>query len=731
VTESTGDQRPWFQRALRWGQTNLTEIDPARYDADWWRDYWRRTRVQGVIVNAGGIVTYYPSRFELQHRAEHLGDRDLYGEIVTAAREEGLAVLARMDSNRAHEPFYVEHPGWFAVDADGRPYRAGDLYVACVNSPYYQDYLPQVLTEIIERTQPDGFADNSWSGLPNTSICYCSYCRNGFRAVTGGALPVRRDWDDPAFRHWIKWNYARRVEIWDLNNRTTKAAGGEHCLWFGMNGGHVESQARAFRDFRAIGQRSPIVMLDHQGRRDGGSFSANSEAGKLIHGLVGWSTLIPESTAMYNNGRPTFRLGSKPEAEARLWALEGFASGIQPWWHHIGAFHEDRRQYATAEPLFTWHEANQEYLIDRTPIATVGVLWSQDCVDFYGRDSASTKISLPREGVIQALIRARIPYRPVHVDDLAREAATLDAIVVPNLGALSDDQCAAIRDFTAAGGGLLITGESSRYDEWGDPRPDFGLADVIGAHATGSHHGTDDVAAASWETWAEHTYLRLPPAPRADGAGPRPPDPVEPADRHPVLAGFEGTDVLPFAGRIEVVTAEPGTETPITLVPPFPIYPPETSWMRRPSSGVPGLVLREHGAGRVAYLAADLDRCFGRDGQPDHGTLLANLVRWSLRDRLPLTVAGTGILDCQLYRQDGRLVCHLVNLTATGTGRAPVHEFIPVGPFRLTVQTPARATRVRSLVTGDELDAEIEDGQLSFTLDRVVDHEVLVIETEV
>ena len=70
---------PWYRRTTRWGQTNLNELDPVGYDAGWWRDYWRRTRVQGVIVNAGGIVAYYPSRFELHCRAAHLGDRDLFG----------------------------------------------------------------------------------------------------------------------------------------------------------------------------------------------------------------------------------------------------------------------------------------------------------------------------------------------------------------------------------------------------------------------------------------------------------------------------------------------------------------------------------------------------------------------------------------------------------------------------------------------------------------------------
>src|SRR3954469_14164158 len=204
------DERPlpWYRRTYRWGQTNLTELDPLRYDAAWWREHWKRTRVQGVIVNAGGIVAYYPSAHPLHHRAVHLGERDLYGEIVAHAREDGLAVLARMDSNRADERFYLEHPDWFAVDLDGRPYRAEDRYVACVNSAYYDEFLPEILLEIVERSHPDGFTDNSWSGLERARICHCVHCNRAFRAATGLPLPRIKDWDSQAYRQWIAWSYA-------------------------------------------------------------------------------------------------------------------------------------------------------------------------------------------------------------------------------------------------------------------------------------------------------------------------------------------------------------------------------------------------------------------------------------------------------------------------------------------------------------------------------------------
>src|SRR4051812_28323471 len=160
--EHRDDALPWYKRITRWGQVNITEKDPERYDIAWWRKYWKQTHTEGVIINAGGIVAYYPTRIALHRKAEYLGNRDLFGELCHAAHEDGLAVFARMDSNRAHEEFFNAHPDWFAIDATGKPYKAGDLYITCINSPYYQNHIPSILTEIAEMYKPEGFTDNSW-----------------------------------------------------------------------------------------------------------------------------------------------------------------------------------------------------------------------------------------------------------------------------------------------------------------------------------------------------------------------------------------------------------------------------------------------------------------------------------------------------------------------------------------------------------------------------------------
>ncbi|MBI3208047.1 MAG: Tat pathway signal protein [Candidatus Solibacter usitatus] len=728
---------PWYRRAYRWGQTNITENDPLHYDIDWWRKYWKRTEVQAVIINAGGIVAYYPSKYPLQYRAQFLQGRDLFGELTAAAHKDGIFVMARMDSNRTSEDFFKAHPDWFTRDRNGNPYRAADKYITCINSPYYDEYLPGVLREIIERSHPEGLTDNSWAGMGRENICYCTNCESRFRAKTGTALPREANWDDAAYRQWILWSYARRIEVWELNNRTTQAAGGADCIWSGMNSGSVSSQARSFRDLREISKRAHIMMLDHQRRDDDTGFQQNGDTGKRVHELMGWDKLAPESMALYQSGPGYYRLASKTPAEARMWMIAGMAGGIQPWWHHIAAYHEDRRMYRTAEPVMKWAKANENYLAGREPVASVGIVWSQRSTDFFGRDDAAQQVDAPYTGFMHALVRARIPYLPVHVDDIEREGQRFSLLILPNVGGLSDAQCSAIRRFVQGGGSLLATGVSSLYNEWGDARSDYALADLFGAHRIGAvpklAWAADRQRRGGGDRFAPdgHTYLRLSPEVRAAVDGPRAGDePAPRGQRHDVLHGFEETDILPYGGTLAELRTEQGVLVPLTFIPPFPTYPPETSWMRVPKTNIPALVLSQKGRSRVAFLPADIDRRYSREHLSDHGQLLANITRWAAGDSVPISVEGAGFLDCHLYRQGQRMILHVVNLTSAATWRAPLEELIRVGPVKVKVKLPSgvRGGNARLLVRGGTVPVSAKDGSAAFEIATILDHEVVVLD---
>jgi hypothetical protein len=186
-----------------------------------------------------------------------------------------------------------------------------------------------------------------------------------------------------------------------------------------------------------------------------------------------------------------------------------------------------------------------------------------------------------------------------------------------------------------------------------------------------------------------------------------------------------------FGGVLPEVKPAPGTTVLLTLVPEFPVLPPEDSWMRVPRTQIPGLVVREQGGARIAYLPADIDRRYELGNIPDHGDLMANLVRWAMKDSLPLEVKGPGLIDCHLYRQPGRLVLHMVNLTSAGTWRIPVEELIPVGPLSVRVKLPEGVAGKRLLLAvsgGSATPVHRQDGWAQFEVKSILDHEVAILE---
>jgi len=711
---------PWYLRTHRWGQTNLTEVEPLRYDRTWWREYWLRTHVEGLIINAGGIVAYYPTRFELQRRAQGVDQRDLLAEIVEDAHSAGLTVLARMDSNRATQDFYDAHPDWFCVDADGAPITAGDKYISCVNSDYYDEYLPDVFREIIDHVRPDGFGDNSWAGLGRSAICYCDNCARSFRESEGQTLPSAHDESDEVYRNWIEWNYRRRLEIWRMNNTVTRDVGGPECLWIGMIGGDMAYNRERFVDVRALAAESPMLLLDHQRRIVREGFAQNAEVGLRMATMLDENGRYAESMPMYQLGGPVMRLGAMPNAEARLWMTEGIAGGILPWWHHIGAFHDDRRQYETAAPIFQWHHDHEDHLVGRTPLASVAVVWSRVNNDLAGGAAFKETVAAAYRGAWQALSRARIPYVPVHADDLRTLPSSVRAIVLPDLVVMSDEQIAAVRDFVAAGGGLVASGETSLRDTDGTMRENFGLADVLGVNATAQRLGGTDSAADDIETFERHTYLRI------DG---------DAESRWAALARLGDTDIVGFGGKLTVVEPASVDAVPLRYIPAFPIYPPETAWMRDRDSVIPAATIREAGedTGRVVYLAADLDRCWGRDELPDHGDIIAGAVEWVLGGTVPVRVTGRGELSVVPWRKGEQVVVHLGNVTATSRTAGREDVLIPSAELEVEVEVDrdnGAAVRVTALVGGKAETVVVSDGFVRVKVPPIFDHEVLVFEPE-
>jgi hypothetical protein len=168
----------------------------------------------------------------------------------------------------------------------------------------------------------------------------------------------------------------------------------------------------------------------------------------------------------------------------------------------------------------------------------------------------------------------------------------------------------------------------------------------------------------------------------------------------------------------------------LTLIPAYPDLPMEKVYARQPHTDIPQVFMREIGAGRVVYFPWDIDRTFWEVLDVDHGKLLRNAVAWATNEEPPVTVAGQGVLDVTLWRQQESLTVHLVNLTNPMMMKGPIREFFAVGEQQVRVRVPeGTAVRgVRLLVADHAAESKQDGGWLKVTVPSVLDHEVVAVD---
>ena len=239
-------------------------------------------------------------------------------------------------------------------------------------------------------------------------------------------------------------------------------------------------------------------------------------------------------------------------------------------------------------------------LSDRIAVAQVGLVRSDRNDQFFGRDTAAfiqpermgEVTQATYRGAAQLLFDSRISFIPVNIADITTGEFDEPVLFLPNIGGLSDSDCEALRSYVRNGGGLVATGHTSLFDEWGEPRDEFGLADVLGV--TLARHVADRRELIEADT---DFTLEVDNATMATLG--------EPATAIPSPTRYGGSTVAIQVDADRTVVA------------------------RVAPSGEPAAVVGTYGKGRVAYLPIDVDRRHLREPEPASAELVARLVRWT------------------------------------------------------------------------------------------------------
>ncbi|MCS0495642.1 beta-galactosidase trimerization domain-containing protein [Ancylobacter sp. MQZ15Z-1] len=700
----------WLKHSLVMIMT-LREGDAGTWDAEKMADFAQSFSLDALGFSVGGIVAFYPTQVKHHPRAATLGDRDLAAEMIAALKKRDIRPVARIDPSMASRKLYEERPEWFAQDKNGKPIGVHGHFITCPNGGYYRDFMMRVIEEMLTRYPFDAVWANAAQFSPwHTPQCHCGVCRSKFRARTGKALPAE-NWGDETWRQYNEWRYECIAE-WNAEVQALKNRVRPEAAWIPL------SQVAESWDHSRVGGWDLDYTEPHQ---DGIVLEAQRRYANMFWpGLEAryMRDLAPEKgggiTVSYF--LPWWRFYAVPAAENRMWAGQIMAQGVMPWIHVTGyqETHFDKRGLDSLRATFARFRANRDTYLDNRSGAEVALVYSRHSLDNIGQQDPTGRYLDHFRGAYNAMMDQRVPFDILSGHRLSLEALKrYRAVVLPNAACLSDAACDALEAYVRGGGHLVATHLSGNFDALGNPRAQTLLGRLAGITQTGV-------------TW---TNLRA-----AYGVI-RDPD-------NPLMAGFEGTDLIPVAGDIVFVRTPDGEgdgkTAPLTLVPPVEgevgsgISVPEFNVIKHVTD-YPMVVDRPVGEGRVVYFPWQPDLIGFRYGLRDLFRLLANAVKAADGFQDVLRVTGPGLVDLALLRREDRLVLSLINFSSPGsfnTGqRRIIEELVPLHDLVIDIRAPEgfEAGTARLVFAERDIPVERQGAYLRLTLPKLEAMETIEI----
>jgi hypothetical protein len=252
----------------------------------------------------------------------------------------------------------------------------------------------------------------------------------------------------------------------------------------------------------------------------------------------------------------------------------------------------------------------------------------------------------------------------------------------------------------------LATFETGLYDEWGNQRNDFALADIFDVHLKPGYKGpTGQIFYASIES------------------------------HHEIVNEFRDLDRLP-GGEFYIPVQAPGKHI-LNIVPPFPngipemVYPYPRKELSNANQVIdnPALIVREKGKSRLVYFPTDIDKNVWARGSVDLSRLLQDAVRWMMNGNENVTVTGDGYVEVFAWETEPGFAIHVLNYNNPNMTRASLRKYYPIGEQKVRMQLPAGVTigKAELLRAACPLTFKQTGNMVEFTIPSITDFEIAAL----
>jgi len=575
-----------------------------------------------------------------------------------------------------------------------------------------------MVREIMERYDVDAIKFGGGSFGFSGQICYCHRCKAQYAEANGGKpLPPARDWDDPNWCEYFKWQQQKTVETVARLNAIVKAVDPTMPVLGNATAfGDPRWTMTSPLDMEKIAQVQDLLQVEIQERvhakQQGEAWQSLTFPAESANIMANITDKPVFSVASYFLGWPWRRV-AMPYAEQKVYLAQVVANGGSPMVNLSGGpmkTHEDQRGFRAISELYNYVLDNRAYIWGDKSGARVALVYSQDTLSRYGRDGAMHKYVHHLRGWEQAMDELHIPYDILSIRGLGSEVTEkYDVLILANTAVMSEAEAGVINRFTDRGGCVIATFMTSLYDPEGHAREDFLLGDLFGV----KYLGVEPVDRLDPQV-AAMAYQELDPAMinGVDGA---------------LLSSFEGTSLLPAYGLYCKVSLKGDARSVMQYGPAMQVFPEGLAYPLHKGKGFSSIVARDLPAGgKAIYFTGQADKAFFQVKVPDLKRLLGNAIAVCESRLRPLRAKAPKSVLATIREKDGMRMAHLINLT--GGGRF-FEETIPVGPIEVGLPVSGGAgPKAMLLSTRQPLPVCVRDGYAWAELDRLVDYDVIVFE---
>lgn len=706
----------WLASRGRGIHITIRDVDCRDFDVDDMIRVFNDCRVTFFSFFCGGYVTTYPTGLEFQRVSPWLDGRDLTGEIIEKAHAAGMRAVPMIDLAMLPEHAYKAHPEWAAVDATGSPVMQTDgLYASCPMGGYVQEYSREMVAEIVSRYDVDAMRFGGGSYGFGRNACHCDSCRSAYRGDTGADLPAARDWSSPEWRRYIRWRVhktttvvRRLADIVHAQRPGLPMLGNAVCF------GDPHWTINSSLDIERLAGIQDAVQVEIQSR----AWNAQPD-GEAYWQYLRWpaetASLMTSicdkpiwAVTSYFYAWPWRRV-SAPAVEQKVYLAQAIAHGASPMVNLSGgppAVHEDCRGFDAIRDLYAFAEDSEAHIDGDQSCAEIALVFDQDTLMYYGNDQADQRYVDELRGFEDALHRAHIPFDIISSRTLASDRLSrYRCIVLPNAACLPEASAAAVKEFTAAGGGVVGSFETGLYDEDVARLPAGRLDELFGISGNGA-----PCSAVGDGPGPLQAYLRR-------------------SHTHTVGAELESIELLPLSGTFRPVEATDDVAVIYRRTQPFRVFPEGWSYPQGEDPAEPLVIAREGEGGRTVYFACQAGRSFMQSRYPDLAALICSAVLWAHGGTQPATVQGPPTVHTSVRRTGASRTVHCINLTS---GERFFTELVPVHDITITLRAadPRKVTAARSLRTGSTLPVENLDGCVTVVLPRLEDYDIVLLESD-